>query len=99
MSPGETKIVDTQFPEGYPAAELAGKPARFTITLRELKELELPPLDDEFAKAFSNQTVAELRADLRRRLEAIAASRARREVGNAVMAQLLASHDFPLPPP
>jgi trigger factor len=98
MSPGETKIVDAQFPEGYPAAELAGKPARFTITLRELKELELPPLDDEFAKAFSNQTVAELRADLRRRLEAIAASRARREVGNAVMAQLLASHDFPLPP-
>ena len=98
MNPGETKIVDAQFPEGYPAAELAGKPARFTITLRELKELELLPLDDEFAKAFSNQTVAELRADLRRRLEAIAASRARREVGNAVMAQLLASHDFPLPP-
>ncbi len=98
MRPGETKIVEAQFPEGYPAAELAGKPAHFSITLRELKELELPPLDDEFAKAFSNQTVAELRADLRRRLEAIAASRARREVGNAVMAQLLASHDFPLPP-
>ncbi len=98
MQPGETKQIEVRFPDGYPSADLAGKPAVFTLTLQELKEPELPPIDDDFAKAVSsNQTVAELRDDLRRRLEAVAAGRARRVVGNAVVTQLLAAHDFPLP--
>ncbi len=58
----------------------------------------MPALDDEFAKAISeNQTVEELRGDIRKRLEAIADSRSRRVVGNAVMEKLIAAHDFPLP--
>jgi trigger factor len=99
MTVGETKQVEAEFPPGYPSAELAGKQALFMVTLRELKEPELPPLDDDFAKAISeNQTVTQLREDIRRRLEAVAAGRGRRFVGNAVMTQLLATHDFPLPP-
>ena len=98
MLPGETKQIDVRFPEQYPSAELAGKPAVFVLTLQELKEPELPPIDDEFARSVSsNQTVAQLRDDLRRRLEAVAAGRGRRVVGNAVLTQLLAAHDFPLP--
>lgn len=98
MQPGETKEVEARFPDDYPVALLAGKPARFAVTLRELKEAELPPLDDDFAKAISeNQTLADLRADLGRRLEAVAMGRARRGMGNAIMTQLLATHDFPLP--
>lgn len=98
MRPGETKEIEARFPEDYPAAALAGKTATFTVALHELKELELPALDDDLAKAVSeNQTIGELRGDLRRRLEAIAAGRGRRSIGNAVMARLLAAHDFPLP--
>jgi trigger factor len=98
MNPAETKQIDVRFPEGYPAAELAGKPARFTVTVHEVKELELPAIDDEFAKSVSpSETVASLREDLRRRLEAVAAGRGRRVVGNAVVAQLVAMHEFPLP--
>ena len=98
MTPGEKKSIDVRFPDDYPAAALAGKPARFHITLQDLKEYELPPLDDEFAKAVSpHQTIDELRADVRRRLDAVAAARARRVVANAVMTQVLAAHDFPLP--
>jgi trigger factor len=98
MNAGETKQIDVRFPEGYPAAELAGRPARFTVTVHEVKELELPAIDDEFAKSVSpSETVASLREDLRRRLEAVAAGRARRVVGNAVVAQLVAAHEFPLP--
>lgn len=98
MQPGETKKIEGRFPHDYPATGLAGKTADFTVSLKELKELELPPLDDAFARAVSgNQTVAELREDLRKRLEAVATGRARRSVGNAVMTQLLAAHDFPLP--
>ncbi len=99
MLPGETKQIEVGFPDEYPAAELAGKPAQFTVTLQELKELELPPIDDDFARTISeNQTLGQLRDDLRRRLQAVADGRARRAVGNAIMTQLLAAHDFPLPP-
>ena len=98
MRPGETKMLELRFPDEYPAAELAGKDAAFRVTLQELKELELPAIDDNFAKAVSeNQTVEELRADLRRRLEAVATGRSRRGVANTIVAQLLATHDIPLP--
>jgi trigger factor len=98
MNPGESKNIEVRFPDDYPSAALAGKAAVFAITLHDLKELELPALDDELAKAVSaNQTLDELRTDLRRRLESIAAARGRRIVGNAIVEQLLATHDFPLP--
>ncbi len=98
MTPGEKKGVDARFPDDYPVAGLAGKPARFHVTLQDLKEYELPALDDEFAKAVSpHQTIEELRADVRQRLEAVAAARARRVVANAVMTHVLAAHDFALP--
>jgi trigger factor len=98
MLPGEKKTIDARFPDQYPSEQLAGKPAKFDVTLQDLKEYELPPLDDEFAKAVSTyQTLAELRTEMRRRLEAVATARARRAIGNTIMGQLLASHDFPLP--
>jgi trigger factor len=69
------------------------------VKLHDLKEYELPPLDDEFAKAVSSdQTLDELRADLRRRLKAVATGRARRIIGNRILEGLLAEHDFALPP-
>lgn len=62
MTTGETKEVAVQFPEDYPREDLAGKSALFTITVKELKEKELPPLDDDFAQEVSEQeTIAELR--------------------------------------
>ena len=99
MNAGESRNVEVRFPDDYPSAEVAGKAAVFAITLHELKEYELPPIDAEFARAVSsNQTVEELKADLRFRLEAVAKSRIRRAVGNAVVEKLLSSHDFALPP-
>ncbi len=98
MRAGETKTVDVNFPSDYRAAELAGKSAQFDVTLKDLKEYELPPLDDEFARQVSqHQNMAELRADVRRRLETMAAVRSRQAMGNAIVTQLLAAADFPLP--
>ncbi len=98
MSAGETKDVEAVFPEEYAQKDLAGKTAVFTVTVHDVKAFEMPVLDDEFAKTISeNQTFEELRSDIRKRLEAIADSRGRRVIGNAVMEKLVASHDFPLP--
>ncbi|MGK7903405.1 MAG: trigger factor [Hormoscilla sp.] len=65
MQLGETKEVPLQFPEEYPQKDLRGIEAVFSITLKEIKEQELPELDDEFAAEVSEfETLAELRADL-----------------------------------
>lgn len=98
MKVGETKDVEAKFPDEYQQADLAGKAAVFTITLHEVKELELPPLDDELAKAVSqNETLDALKGDIRKRLESVAESRRRREMGNQVVEDLINAHDFPLP--
>ncbi len=98
MNPGETRDVTATFPQDYNKEDLAGKAAVFTVKLHEVKELELPTIDDEFAKTVSkNESLAELREDVRKRLDAIAKDKVRKETGNAVMDKLLASHDFPLP--
>jgi trigger factor len=98
MKAGETKDVEATFPEDYQQRDLAGKTAIFTITLHEVKELELPPTDDELAKAVSqHETLEELKADIRKRLQAAAETRIKRETGNELVERLVASHDFPLP--
>ena len=98
MRAGETKDVEAVFPQDYPQEDLAGKTAVFTVTVNDVKTLELPTIDDEFAKSISeNETLDALRADVRKRLETIAESRSRRAVGNAVMEKLLETRDFPLP--
>jgi len=98
MSPEETKEISATFPLDYERQELAGKSATFKVTLREVKELELPPLDDAFAQAVSqHQTLDDLRADIRRRLEAVAKARERRDLGNQAVEQLIGGYDFPLP--
>jgi trigger factor len=98
MSAGETKDVDAVFPENYQQETLAGKTATFTISVHEVKELELPPSDDDLAKAVSDhQTLEELRADIRKRLEAVAQARAQRELGGQAVEELVKVHEFPLP--
>jgi len=98
MSAGETKDVEAVFPSDYPKQELSGKTATFTVTVHDVKALELPAIDDAFAQAISeNETLDALRDDVRKRLEAIAQSRARRAIGNVVMEKLVDAHDFPLP--
>lgn len=98
MKAGETKDVEAVFPSDYGEESLAGKTAVFTIVLHDVKALELPAIDDDFAKAISeNESLDALRADVRKRLEVIAESRARRAVGNSVMEELLRSREFPLP--
>ena len=63
---GETKDVTVTFPEEYHAAELAGKEAKFVVTVKEVKTKVLPELTDEFAKEMDPEveTVEALKAKL-----------------------------------
>jgi trigger factor len=67
---GESKDVEVSFPEEYHAAELAGKPAVFKVTLHEIKTKQLPALDDEFAKDVDEEveTLDALKEKIKNRL-------------------------------
>ena len=65
---GEEFDINVAFPENYHAKELAGKPAVFTVKIKEIKKKELPELDDEFASEISEfETLDEYKADLKNR--------------------------------
>jgi len=66
---GKETEVNVTFPEDYQAEELAGKAATFKCTVNEIKETELPAVDDEFASEVSDfDTVAEWKEDLKKSL-------------------------------
>lgn len=80
VSSGEEKVFDVNFPDDYHAEHLAGKPATFTVKVKDIKEKVVPELDDAFAVDVSEfDTLEELRADVRARLEAAAEAGVRRE--------------------
>ncbi len=61
--------VNVTFPEDYQEESLAGKPAVFKCVIREIKEKQLPELDDEFASEVSEfETLAEYREDVKKNL-------------------------------
>ncbi|NLC73534.1 MAG: trigger factor [Ruminococcaceae bacterium] len=63
--PGQEGDIMVTFPEEYGAEELAGKEARFRVKVHTVRELQLPELDDEFAKDVSEfDTLDEYKADL-----------------------------------
>ena len=69
MNIGETKELEVTFPEEYHAKELAGKPAKFEVKVKEIKVKELPELNDEFASEVSDfETLAEYKEDLKKTL-------------------------------
>lgn len=67
---GAERTIELTFPEGYHAEELAGKPATFKVDVKEVREKQLPEVDDDFAADNSDfDTLAELRDDIEHRLE------------------------------
>lgn len=98
MNPGETKEVPVPFPDDYPREDLAGKPAIFTITLKELKEKELPELDDDFAQEVSEkETMAELRESLETQFREKAEQETEASKEQAIVEALLEKVEVDLP--
>lgn len=85
LKAGESKTFPLAFPADYGSADVAGKTAQFTITLKKVEEGVLPEVDTEFAKQLGQAEgdVTKLRADIRANLE--------REVGNRTQARTKAS--------
>jgi len=95
---GQERTLEIQYPAEYPAEELAGKNARYLVSVRKIQEKKLRELDDNLAKeVFGLPTLEELRSRVRLNLEGDERVRVRREVDAAISAELIRRNPFDLP--
>ena len=96
---GESKEVEVTFPEEYHAAELAGKPATFKVTVHEIKTKQLPELDDEFAKDADEEveTLDALKEKIKTRLEESKKHEAEHHVRDTVVEAAAANAEMEIP--
>lgn len=98
VEPGAEKDVIVTFPETYHAEDLAGKEATFKCKVHEIKEEELPELNDDFAKDISEyDTLEELRKETEENLKKAAASRAENSMKNSVIEAVYNANDIDVP--
>ncbi len=98
VSNGEEKDVKVTFPEEYHAEDLAGKEAVFKCKVHEVKEQEIPEINDEFVKDVSEfDTLDEYKADLREQLEKAAAVKAENKMKNNVIEAVFNANDIDVP--
>lgn len=90
--------VNVTFPEEYHSEELAGKEAVFKVNVTGIKAKELPELDDEFAKDTSEfDTLEELKADVRKRLEETAETKTENEQKDKVVEAVVEKLEADIP--
>ena len=98
VSAGESVDVNVTFPEDYGAADLAGAPVVFKVTVHEVKESQAPTVDDEFAKDVSEfETLEELKADLEKKLRERREESAQKDFENAVLSKLIETTEMEIP--
>ncbi|MCR5031816.1 MAG: trigger factor [Lachnospiraceae bacterium] len=95
---GEDVEVNVTFPENYQEASLAGKAAVFKCKVNEIKEKELPELDDEFAAEVSEfDTFAEYRADVEKKLQEQKENASKTAFEDAVVKAVIADAKMDIP--
>ena len=101
MKKGETKTIEVTFPEDYPNKELAGKKAKFEVTLHTIKEKEPVAIDDELAKKIlqkEDATLDELKKEIKMQLENEKLSKLyNEELKPKLMEALVEKFEFDLP--
>jgi trigger factor len=95
---GYTTEFDITFPEDYGEPSLAGKVAHFSVELKELREKIQPELDEDFLAGLGRfESVEDLKADIRRRLEGNALDRARHGFADRIIEYAVANATVELP--
>lgn len=95
---GQELDINVQFPADYGNESLQGRDAVFATRVRAVKRLQLPALDDEFAKDIGEDSLEALQAKVREGLEGQAEQRAKSELHRTVMDSLIERSDFDVPP-
>jgi trigger factor len=95
---GDTKGFDITFPADYGEETLAGQKAHFEVDLRELREKILPDADDDFARSMGDfEDLANMRAEVKKRLERNALDKARHTFSDRIIEYAVANSTIDLP--
>ena len=97
MRTGETREITITLPADYPAGELAGKEAKFQVTVREIKQKELPDLDDEFAKSLGANSFGELTEQVRQSMVASGENEADKAYAESIVEKIVAGAQVEIP--
>ncbi len=96
-SKGDNKEVDITFPENYSEATLAGKPGRFKLSVKAVKEKGTPEVNESFAKDMGCESLEALRAKVREEIEKHKTGEAKEKIKNEILDKLIAAHPFDVP--
>lgn len=95
---GEEVEVNVTFPEEYQAKELAGKPALFKVTVKEIKVKELPELDDDFAQDVSEfETLEEYKENIKSTIIVSKEKEAKTAMENEVVEKIIENTSIEIP--
>jgi trigger factor len=95
---GEVREFEVNFPPNYPASEVAGKSVKFKVIVKEIKEKELPDLNDDFAKQVGAfETLDDLKKIIRERLEEVKEKEAEGIVRREVLKKVVDAAEVELP--
>jgi trigger factor len=94
---GEERTLDVVFPEEFPKAELAGKPARFVVKVKELQEAQPVAIDDDLAKGQGFDDLAALKTAIRESIEREYAQVSRLRLKRGLLDRLAEDYRFTVP--
>jgi len=94
---GEKRTVTVDFPADFVTSQVAGKQGVFDVTIVEVKQRNLPQLDDEFARSFDAENLEKLREGVRQDLQNELNLTQKRDIRNQVVNGLLSRVNFELP--
>ncbi|MDY0011321.1 MAG: trigger factor [Rhodocyclaceae bacterium] len=99
LKAGESKTFDMTFPEDYHAKNLAGQAVQFEVTVKQVEESRLPPVDENLAKALgiADGNLDKMRAEIRTNLEREVKRRLQTKVKEVVMNVLLEATPLEVP--
>jgi trigger factor len=97
-SAGEERTVNVTFPADYGAEDLAGKDATFTVKVKEVRERQPAQIDDALAEAVGFENLAELRDEMRQRMQRDWNALARQQLKRKLLDKLAERYDFLVPP-
>jgi trigger factor len=95
--PGETRMVKVNFPDNYGVANLAGQPAEFEVTVKEVREPKAAVADEAFAERVGFESLEALRNALKVQLDQQHQGQSRFRLKRRLLDRLDAGHDFTLP--
>ncbi len=97
MKAGDSKDIDVAFPADYQAENLAGKAAKFAITVHKVQSATLPALDDAFFTQFNAKDEAQFKADIRTNMQRELKQNLMNVNKATAFDAILAAHSFEVP--